>query len=159
MITCDGENRCFKFENSNCSGFGENLSGFCFREIRKIGENKMVNLLGTRPFTQTRIWTRVGSLGPLLALAVSFKYKWSNTCKKVLTWLLELLVPPWVLTASLFKEPSPAFVDTLLSPYVQEFSKKKNVISIQSHLGCTKTVHETINLFTVTTLVAQELAW
>ena len=36
---------------------------------------------------------------------------------KMLTWLLELLVPPWGLIASFFTEPSPAFVDNLLSPY------------------------------------------
>lgn len=36
---------------------------------------------------------------------------------KILTWLLELLVPPWGLIASFFTEPSPLLVDNLLSPY------------------------------------------
>ena len=46
-------------------------------------------------------------------------------------WLLELLVPPWELIASFFTEPSPAFVDSLLSPY-KNFPKNCDQYSVAS---------------------------
>lgn len=76
-----------------------------------------------------------------------------KTIKILLTWLLELLVPPWGLIASFFTEPSPAFVESLLSPY-ENFPKNCDQYSVTSW-WCKQ--HMSIDLFTTTTLVAQKL--